>query len=74
MPTDTVTSLVGLMEIEQIWSINPRTEQLSLESVGKEKPIRANRMLAAISSVFGRAIEWSLMEPPNPCVGIKRFP
>jgi integrase len=34
-------------------------------------PITANRVLALVSSVFGRAIEWSIVEN-NPAIGIKR--
>lgn len=36
-------------------------------------PIVANRVLALISSVFGRAVEWSIVES-NPAVGIRRNP
>ena len=34
-------------------------------------PATANRVLALVSSVFGRAIEWSIVEN-NPAIGIKR--
>lgn len=34
-------------------------------------PATANRVLALISSIFGRAIEWSIVEQ-NPAIGIKR--
>ncbi len=54
--------------------INRKTIAALHARIGKEKPIRANRVLATISTVFGRAIEWGLADPPNPCMGIKRFP
>lgn len=41
---------------------------------GKERPVRANRLLTLLSSVFGRAIEWGLWEQANPCAGIRHFP
>ena len=41
---------------------------------GKTSPVRANRLLALLSSVFGRAIEWGLWEKGNPCAGIRHFP
>lgn len=34
-------------------------------------PTTANRVLALISSIFGRAIEWNLIEK-NPAIGVKR--
>lgn len=40
---------------------------------GQEAPTRANRLLALLSSVFGRAIEWGLWEQANPCAGIRHF-
>ena len=41
--------------------------------IGKDRPTHANRVLALISSVFGRAIEFGLWDHPNPCIGIRRF-
>ena len=41
---------------------------------GETAPTNANRLLALLSSVFGRAIEWGLWEKGNPCAGIRRFP
>ena len=41
---------------------------------GKKSPTRANRLLALLSSVFGRAIEWGLWEQANPCSAIRHFP
>ena len=42
--------------------------------IGKKHKITANRVLALISSVFGRAIEYGLYENLNPCRGIRKFP
>jgi integrase len=42
--------------------------------IGKNHPTHANRVLALISSIFGRGIEYGLYEGANPCVGIRRFP
>ena len=42
--------------------------------IGKDRPTHANRVLALISSVFGRAIEFGLWNQLNPCMGIRRFP
>ena len=42
--------------------------------IGKKHKITANRVLALISSVFGRAIEFGLYEDLNPCRGIRKFP
>lgn len=41
---------------------------------GEAHPVRANRLLALISSVFGRAKEWGYWEGENPCMGIRHFP
>ena len=41
--------------------------------IGKERPTHANRVLALISSIFGRAIEFGLWDQLNPCMGIRRF-
>ena len=42
--------------------------------IGKEYKVTANRVLALISSIFGRAIEYGLWENMNPCLGIRKFP
>lgn len=41
--------------------------------IGKEHKVTANRVLALISSIFGRAIEFDLYEGINPCLGIRKF-
>ncbi|AHN73069.1 recombinase XerD [Pandoraea pnomenusa] len=40
--------------------------------VGKEHRIMANRVLALVSSVFGKAIEWGIWSQLNPCHGIRK--
>jgi integrase len=42
--------------------------------IGKEHKVTANRVLALVSSIFGRAIEYGLWESINPCLGIRKFP
>lgn len=43
-------------------------------AIGKDHQTAANRILALVSSIFGRAIEFGLWEGLNPCLGVKRFP
>ena len=42
--------------------------------IGKDRPTTANRLLALLSSVFGRAIEFGLWAGANPCTGVRKFP
>lgn len=42
--------------------------------IGKEYPIHANRVLALISTIMGRGIEYGLYEGQNPCLGIRKYP
>jgi integrase len=42
--------------------------------IGIEHKVTANRILALVSSIFGRAIEYGLYEDINPCSGIRKFP
>jgi integrase len=42
--------------------------------IGKDRPTTANRLLALLSSVFGRAAEFGLWEGANPCASVRRFP
>jgi len=42
--------------------------------IGKRHKVTANRVLALVSSIFGRAIEYGLWENINPCLGIRKFP
>jgi integrase len=43
-------------------------------SIGKETKTAANRVLALVSAIFGKAIAFGLWEKANPCIGIKHFP
>ena len=43
------------------------------DSIGKDHPITANRVLALVSSIFSDAIRDDLYDRINPCKGIKRF-
>ncbi len=40
---------------------------------GKEHPVSANRLLALLSSIFSKGIEWDLIDGGNPCAGISKF-
>jgi integrase len=40
--------------------------------ISKEHKITANRVLALVSSVFGKAVEWDLWTQINPCKGIRK--
>ena len=42
--------------------------------IGKDRPTHANRVLALMSSIIGRGIEYGLYEGQNPCQGVRRFP
>jgi integrase len=42
--------------------------------IGRETKTAANRVLALVSSVFGKAISFGLWEKANPCIGINHFP
>ncbi len=42
--------------------------------IGKRHKVTANRVLALVSSIFGRAVEFGLYEDLNPCRGIRKFP
>jgi len=43
------------------------------KSVGKETPVRANRLLALLSSIYNQAILWGYLKTENPCKGVKKF-
>jgi integrase len=52
-----------------------RTDIAHLHSkITKAHPVTANRVLALVSSIFGRAIEWGLWDAPNPAKGIRHNP
>lgn len=40
--------------------------------ISKEHKVTANRVLALVSSIFGKAIEWGIWHQINPCQGIRK--
>lgn len=40
--------------------------------ISKEHKVTANRVLALVSSVFGKAIEWGIWHQVNPCHGMRK--
>jgi integrase len=51
-----------------------RVQVASVHShIGAEHPRTANKVLALVSSVFGRAAEWGLWDKYNPAKSIKKF-
>ncbi|CAG9190877.1 tyrosine-type recombinase/integrase [Burkholderia vietnamiensis] len=40
--------------------------------IGKSHKVTANRVLALVSSIFGKAIEWGIWSQINPCHGIRK--
>ncbi|MGF6635239.1 tyrosine-type recombinase/integrase [Paraburkholderia sp. MM6662-R1] len=40
--------------------------------ISKEHKVTANRVLALVSSIFGKAIEWGIWNHINPCKGIRK--
>ncbi|MFP3477991.1 tyrosine-type recombinase/integrase [Burkholderia ambifaria] len=40
--------------------------------IGKSHKVTANRVLALVSSIFGKAIEWGIWSQMNPCHGIRK--
>ena len=42
--------------------------------ITKTHPVTANRVLALVSSIFGRALEWGLWDAPNPARSIRHNP
>jgi len=54
--------------------ITRRRVSILHNETGLKAPYAANRMLALLSSIFNRAIEWGLLDLDiNPCKGIKKF-
>lgn len=41
--------------------------------IGKDHPVTANRVIALVSSIFGRAITWDIYDKINPATKIKKF-
>lgn len=51
-----------------------RSDIATLHSkLGAEHPVTANHVLALVSSMFNRAIEWDIYEKLNPAKGVKKF-
>ena len=51
-----------------------RAQVASVHShIGAEHPRTANKVLALVSSIFGRAAEWGLWDKSNPAKSIKKF-
>lgn len=65
---------LGSLKKKKLSAVTRRHIAAIHSQIGRKYKIRANRVLALISSVFGRAIEFGLYEGMNPCIGIKRFP
>src|SRR5207249_642581 len=61
------------LDAKRLSAIDRTTIATLHAKIGKTKAIAANRVLALISSIFGRAIEWGIWENGNPAHGIKRF-
>jgi integrase len=59
---------------KKLSAINRQTIALIHSAISKDgHPVVANRVLALISSIFGRGIEWGLIEN-NPAKGVRRNP
>lgn len=56
----------------QLSEITKSTIAQLFTKVSKEHKIMANRVLALVSSVFGKAIEWGIWDKLNPCHGIRK--
>ena len=65
--------LANTLGRKKLSTITKRDISLLHANIGKTRQTHANRVLALISSVFGRAIEFGLWEGPNPCQGVKKF-
>ena len=65
--------LANTLGRKKLSTITKRDISLLHANIGKTRQTHANRVLALISSVFGRAVEYGLWEELNPCQGIKRF-
>lgn len=65
---------LGTLAQKRLSTIAKRDIAAIHSRIGKDHPTAANRTLALVSSVFGRAVEFGLWESMNPCLGIKKFP
>jgi len=65
---------LGSMAPKRLSAITKRDIAAIHSKIGKDHPTAANRLLAMVSSIFGRAVEFGLWESINPCLGVKKFP
>ena len=65
---------LGSISRKQLSTISKKDIATIHSKIGQEAKTAANRCLALLSSVFGRAIEFGLWEGLNPCLGVKKFP
>ncbi|SDG98270.1 Site-specific recombinase XerD [Paraburkholderia steynii] len=56
----------------QLSDITKGTIAQLFTKISKEHKVMANRVLALVSSVFGKAIEWGIWNQLNPCQGIRK--
>ncbi|WP_322009731.1 tyrosine-type recombinase/integrase [Paraburkholderia sp. J12] len=56
----------------QLSEITKATVAQLFAKISKEHKVMANRVLALVSSVFGKAIEWGIWSQINPCHGIRK--
>lgn len=62
------------LSTKQISAIDRNQIALLHSKIGMTHRTAANRVLALVRSVFGRAIEWGLFDKPNPATLIRAFP
>lgn len=66
-----IAQALGSVRLSQI----TRREIADLHAkIGQAHPTMANRVLALVSSIMGRAREWGVWEGENPCLGVRRYP
>ena len=56
----------------QLSEITKVTVAQLFAKISKDHKVMANRVLALVSSVFGKAIEWGIWSQINPCHGIRK--
>jgi integrase len=65
--------IAGTLGKKKISSIKKADIAALHSKIGKTHRIQANRCLALVSSIFGRAIKLGFWEKLNPCLGIEKF-
>ena len=53
--------------------ITPSKVETLHRNVGRETPVRANRLLCLLSSIFAQAGAWGYHQGENPCKGVRKF-